>query len=59
MELHLVHKRLDHTTAEEEYGVVAIFFDLKAGGNFTNPFLAGLRIPVVHKKNKTISEDMT
>jgi len=33
LELHLVHKRLDETSAKEELGVVAIFFDVKAGGN--------------------------
>ena len=43
----------------EELGVVAIFFDLKQEGNFSNPFLDALQAAKVHKKNKTYSDELS
>jgi protein involved in polysaccharide export with SLBB domain len=39
--------------------VVAIFFDVKQGGNFSNPFLDALQAAKVHKKNKTYSDELS
>lgn len=42
-ELHIVHKRVSNTSAEEVLGVVGIFFDRKVGGLQPNDFIESLR----------------